>query len=237
MRRRFTRFLTPRTQVAAGGDDPLILTFASVENPVSGALKHGSRDGGDFWNDMKVATTGKCIETFPNDVAYDDGVAVWDRTAGTRHYVKGTVHLAGGYTAPNSHELLLFGMATMTSSTLALYECLMDQNASYIQFNRWDTTPYTYTLDGFQTTISGSPSGLGVNAHDDVIAMYTEMNGSFPRFTFTKNGGAPFWVCEDQTVGRFSTGNPGFGTFYRSLSPSGVVPESYCWKHIEMGSW
>lgn len=213
-----------------------ITTFPNTESPIVGPWKQGGTDGGNFWQDMK-STPGHCVVKNPSDPLYDDGVAIYTGSTTVRPYVLATVYKDPAYTAPNTHELILYALAVMTSTTLSLYEFLMDCESSTIQFNRWDTTPYTYTTDGtFETEISGSRTAIGQLAHNDTVGVYAEIVAGNPRMSVRKNGGAPLWVVEDRTAGKFTTGQCGFGMFYRT-TPGVSDPTRFNWARIEVGAW
>jgi hypothetical protein len=178
--------------------------FPLTENPISeGGVWH--KAGLDWAN---VATTpGRAFSTQTSN-AYDDAYAFLSGFS-SRQSGQGVIHLASGYSPPNSHEVEIILRASDAAHEIHWYECNLSWDGGYAQIVRIDGAIGQFQ-DITQTSVPIKPKNGDVfrcTADGNVITSY--LNG----------------VMMSRTVDdTFPSGQPGMAFFIRP----GATASSYC---------
>ena len=118
-----------------------------------------------------------------------------------------TVNKVAGYTPPDSHEIELLGLFTITANSAKGYEMDFPFGGA-LQPVRWNGAIGDFITTVF-TTLSGSPFNI---ADGDVVkSIYDSTSGS-PVITLFLNGVQQIQLT-DTTAGKITTGSPGMGFF------------------------
>ncbi len=207
------------TSGAGGGSGgkPYTTNFSGTENPISegGVWVNGGTDGLD-WQD--VAKDQGIAYGTGLSAGYDDCIAHLTGFAADQ-YAEATLHVASGYTPPDSHEIELLLRFEITAHSARGYEINNGWNGAYSQIVRWNGA-----LNDFTYLTTNGP-GFGALVEGDVIR--AEAVGS--KITVYKNG-SEVMQATDST---WSDGNPGMAFFIRP--GSGAQPKSYCFSSFTAG--
>ena len=149
---------------------------------------------------------------------YDDCIAHLSGFAADQ-FAQATVHVASGYTPPDSHEVELLLRFEITAHSARGYEINNGWNGAYSQIVRWNGA-----LNDF-TYLDTTGAGFGALVEGDVIR--AEAMGD--TITVFKNG-SQVMQATDST---WSDGNPGMGYFVRP--GTGAEPRSYCFSSYSAG--
>lgn len=187
--------------------------FPLTENPISegGRWRVGGVTG--FYRSPQT-TPGLC---FGNGTSadFDDCLGQLQTPFLNANYsISVVIHKTGGYTAPDSHEVGIYGRLIIGASLVRGYEVLIGFTSGEFQVVKW--LGISQASDNF-TVMSTSGTPAAVNDGDvfradfigNVITVYR--NGSL--FNTTTDSSSP-WL----------DGNPGMGFFIRP----GGTPSSYC---------
>ena len=203
---------------AAGTGGKLYTTnFLGSENPISegGVWTNGSVVGLD-WQD--VAKDQGLAYGSGFSAGYNDCIAHLSGFAANQ-YAQATLHVASGYTPPDSHEIELLLRFEITAHSARGYEINNGWNGAYSQIVRWNGP-----LNDF-TYLTTTGPGFGALVEGDVIRA-TAVGSTI---TVYKNG-AQVMQATDPT---WSDGNPGLAMFIRP--GTGAQPKSYCFSAFTAG--
>lgn len=191
--------------------------FPADQNPISegGRWLVGGTTG--FYQSPR-SLSGLCFGAGTAS-GYDDCLGqLQSPSLGNDHRVEVTVHKAGGYTPPDSHEIGLYLRINIGAEFVTAYECLhpFDGGGGF-QIIRWLGLNHT-DLDNFDLTIDVTTmnGGLGTISDGDVLA--SQIVGS--TIKCFKNG----TQFAEATDANLASGKPGIGFFIRP----GGTPSSFC---------
>lgn len=206
--------------------------FPTTENPLSegGIWLNGDTPGTMPFGNVQV-TSGKayadrfCVAGV-ND--YEDGLAILDTAfiaVTADQYAECTLHVTGGYTPPDSHEVELWVRGTYNAGGpdyFSGYEILIPFGGIGVQIIKQDGT-----YGGFTVLTN---TGVGwASPFADGDKMRVEITGtSIQVFKWVAGAWALGGECTDAT---FATGQPGMGFFIRP--GTGADATKYCmtrWK-------
>jgi hypothetical protein len=192
--------------------------FPGLENPLSegGVWTNGGVVGID-WQNVKKAN-GHAFAS-ATSAGYNDCIGHLSGF-GPNHFAQATVHVAAGYSAPDSHEVELLLRFKITAHVARGYEINCGWNGAYSQIVRWNGA-----LNDF-TYLNPTGPGFGALKEGDVIRA-TAVGSTI---TVYKNGAQVMQVTD--TV--WADGDPGIGFFVRPNAAA--VPESYCFSAFSAGS-
>jgi hypothetical protein len=190
--------------------------FLGVENPIS--------ENGVWTNGGTVGLVWQNVEK-QNGFAYGSGTSAgYDDCIAhlsgfpANHFAQATLHVAGNYTPPSSHEIELLLRFKITANSARGYEINCGWGGAYSQIVRWNGA-----LNDF-TYLSPTGPGFGALAEGDVIKA-TAIGSTI---TVYKNGNQVMQV----TDATWTDGNPGMGMFIRP----GGTPKNYCYTQFSAGS-
>ena len=188
-----------------------------VSHPISegGVWTNGGLVGLDWQNvakDQGIAYGSGFSAGYNDCIAHLSGFSA-------NHYAEATLHVASGYTPPDSHEIELLVRFEITAHSARGYEINNGWNGAYSQIVRWNGP-----LDDF-TYLPTTGPGFGALIEGDVIRA-TAVGSTI---TVYKNG-AQVMQATDST---WSDGNPGMAMFIRP--GSGAQPKSYCFSAFSAG--
>jgi hypothetical protein len=191
--------------------------FLGSENPLSenGVWTNGGVVGLDWQN---VRKNGGHAFASATSAGYNDCIAHLSGYP-PNHFAQATVHVAAGYSAPDSHEIELLLRFKITAHSARGYEINCGWNGAYSQIVRWNGP-----LNDF-TYLNPTGPGFGALAEGDVIRA-TAIGSTI---TVYKNGAQVMQVTDPT----WADGNPGAGFFVRPNAAA--VPESYCFSAFSAG--
>jgi hypothetical protein len=197
-----------------GGGGDVSTSFPDTENPISqsGLWINGGTDGGS-WNDVRT-TPGLAFAAAIVSTT-DDDLAVLTTAFGLNQYIEGTVHRAGGYSPPDSHEIELLVRFVISSGVARGCEINWG-HAGNAQIVKWNGD-----LGDFDTPVD--LGGIGAPADGDRLRV--EAIGD--EITVYKNDVS----VGSTTMAGLADGQPGIGFFPRT----GATLSSLGWSSIVAG--
>jgi len=207
-------------------------TWPNTENPVSmgGIWTQGADVGVDWQNTKSVGGTPGIALATAVSAGFNDCISTVQGQgfSTTKHYSQLTVNKVAGYTPPDSQEIELLGLFTITANSAKGYEMDFAFGVN-VQPVRWNGA-----LGDFTTTVFTLVSGTPFQASDgDVIKTVFDSTSGSPVFIIFL-GGVEQVRYTDTTAGKITSGFPGMGFFVRT--GAGVDLTKYCNKGFDCGN-
>jgi hypothetical protein len=220
-----TVFRRPRL-IAVSSPTSVDLQFPLDEDPYdeNGSMKGGLRDGID-WNDMEAGAADSVRCCFASVTSGNDSIchiAAGRHAIANDHEVVSTVRRKVGYTAIDSHEILLLLRFSISANNARGYECLISFDGSG-QIVRWDGP-----LNGFVILTPTGSNFPGALVDGDKVR--AKIAGSVITVFYTPVSTGIESQVLTVTDATWPSGNPGFGNFVRTNT--GQTPSSYCHKRV-----
>jgi hypothetical protein len=190
-------------------------SFPGSENPLSesGHWLNGGTTGGS-WNNVRktpgLAFAAALVSTV------DDCLAVLTTGFGVNQYIEGTVHRAGGYSPPDSHEIELLGRFVITPGVARGCEVNWG-HAGNLQIVKWNGPFNDFEV---LTTVSAGPPAHGDRLR---LALIDSTAYVFKNDVFVTS----------VVISGLADGQPGIGFFPRA----GATLSSLGWSSIIAGSF